>query len=316
MASVGSKRKGRMPEWTIVFDDASSLRSVVEAIAAVMQRVTFRVSKPAGMDTYMLLFDGHDIGYSCALSARIDIDHITFASESVDEFKFCLECKQLMVSIDNPTCSRGKLRIEGYDDATVRLVMQDPEQRSHRDTSDLSTYVDDIEDPEELDDIHFEFTIETDLTKLKEMIKKARKSHAERIQIQIFLNEETPVHRSIVTFTVKGEGYARHSQTFCHEAQRSEDGSLTVRAFADGEFDDEDAVGAEPVFDAVFPVDKIDGFVKILPVRMIRVQVANAKPLVMTHELGGGIMSGAPGSKDRGKSYIQMLVAPLNDDSD
>lgn len=311
---TGSKRKTRTPEWGIVFDDVSGLRSVVDAVAAVMNRVTFRVSKPAGMDNYMLMFDGADMGMSCVVSAQIVIDHVTFASETPpDEFRFCLECKQLIVSIDNPSCARGKLRIEGYDDATVRIVMQDPEQPSHKETSDLNTYVDEMDELDNLDDMRLEYTLETDLSKLKEMIKKARKSHAERIQIQIFLRKETSREFSVVVFTVKGEGYARHSQTFCHETQKGADGSLTIRAFADGEIDEDDTTQMNCVFDAVFPVDKIDAFVKILPVRMIKAQVQNSMPLMMTHEIGGGILGGTPANEETGRSFIRFLVAPLND---
>jgi len=55
--------------------------------------------------------------------------------------------------------------------------------------------------------------------------------------------------------------------------------------------------------------------VKILHVRMIKAQVQNSMPLVMTHELGGGILGGAPAEEEggHGKSFIRFLVAPLND---
>jgi hypothetical protein len=36
-------------------------------------------------------------------------------------------------------------------------------------------------------------------------------------------------------------------------------------------------------------------------------------PLVMTHELGGGILGGASENEDKGKSFIRFVVAPLND---
>lgn len=306
---AGTKRKMRAPVWTIVFEDASALRSVVDAVSSVMNRVTFRVAKPKDADNYMLLFDGTDMGMSCVVSARIVIDHVTFASETPPEqFSFCLECKQLIVSIDNPSCARGKLRIEGNEDATVRIVMQDPDQRSHKEISELNTYVDETDELDDLDDMRLEYTLETDLSKLKEMIKKAKKSHAERIQIQIYLRDEASKQISVVVFTVKGEGYAKHSQTFCHATQKGDDGSLMVRAAADGETDDDDITNMTLVFDAVFPVDKIDAFTKILPVRVIKTQVQNSMPLFMTHELGCNM-----GGDDNTKSIIRFLIAPLND---
>lgn len=309
MSDANKRARRAPPEWTIVFDDASALRGVVDAVAAVMNRVKFRVAKPAGQDCYMLMFDGADMGMSCVVSARLHVDHVTFGSDTpVDEFSFCVECKQLIVSIDNPSCAHGSLRIEGYADATVRVVMQDPEQRSHKETSELNTYVDDME-PVVVDDLKLDIVLETDLNKLKEMIKKARKSHAERIRVQIFLKDEANRQLSVVVYTVNGEGYAKHSQVFCHETQRAEDGSLTVRAAIDGEVDDDDTMGSTPAFDGVFPVDKIEAFVRILPVRMIRAQVQNAMPLVFEHELGGGMLGNASV-----KSSIKFVIAPINDE--
>lgn len=312
------KRKTRSSDWTIVFDDASGMRSLVDAVSAVMNRVTFRVGKPGGVDHYMLMFNGADVGMSCVVSAQIVIDHVTFASESPpDEFKFCLECKQLLVAIDNPSCARGKLRIDGYPDATVRIMMHEPDQSSAKDKSELSTYVDDDGEMDRLGDMRIEYTIEVDISKLKEMIKKARKSHAERIRIQIFLRDDTSKQLSIVVFTVKGEGGAFHSQTFCHETQKGADGSLTIRAFADGEVGldcDDEMDDMNCVFDAIFPVDKIEAFVKILPVRMIKAQVQNSMPLVMCHDLGGGILGGTSENSEKGRSFIRFLVAPLNDE--
>tara|TARA_B110001450_G_scaffold255991_1_gene285020 strand:+ start:5856 stop:6851 length:996 start_codon:yes stop_codon:yes gene_type:complete len=315
--AAGLKRKSRTPVWTIEFDDASSLRSVVDAVAAVMNRVTFRVSKPTDMNAYMLMFDGNDHGMSCVVSARITIDHVFFASNTPPvEFTFCLECKQLLVSIDNPSCARGKLRIESYDDdASVRIVMQDPELCSHMEESNLNTYVDDVEEFGELDDMRLDYTMETDVSKFKEMIKKARKSHAERIRIQLFFPEEGSKLLSVIKFEVKGEGYACHSQTYINETQRGADGSIIVRAFADSavnhtDFDVSDLICA---VDAVFPVDKIEAFIRILPVRMIKVKLENSKPLVMTHELGGGVLGDTSGDGVTCNSFIRFLVAPLND---
>lgn len=304
-APVSRKRTTRTPEWRILFEDASALRGVVDAVSAVMQRVIFKVAKPPNSDTYMLMFDGADVGMTCCVSARLHIDSLTMNGEE-EEFQFCVECKHLSVAIDNPSCAHGSLVMEGHSDATIHIRMQDPEQRSHADCSELSTFVDALKQIE-LNTLDFKLNIEIDLSKLREMIKKARKTHAEHIRIQIFLRDEGTKQQSLVIFSVRGDAY--HCQKFSHETSKDEDGSLRVRAVADGDMHLEEDVDVTPEFEGLFPVEKIDAFIKILPCRMIIAQVMQGMPLMMTHKLGGGVA----GNSATEESRIRFLIAPINE---
>lgn len=306
-AHMSLKRKERTPLWTMVFDDASALRGVVDAVAAVMNRATFKVCREG--DRYFLQFDGADPGMTCIVSARLHIDHVTFSTDNPDEdLSFCLECKQLIVAIDNPSCAHCALRMEGFDER-VRVTMRDPEQCSFKDESEISTFVDATE-PIHPDDIQTDICLELDIAKLKEMIKKAKKSHTEHLRIQIYLVDQGSTQVSVVVISISGETNAYHAQTFCHHTHRGEDGSLTVRAAADGEVEVDDVSGMETAFDGTFPVDKIDAFVRVLPVRMISTRVQTAMPLIMTHELGGGGILGG----DHSKSSVRFLIAPIRED--
>lgn len=298
------KRARASVEWTILLDDASGLRSILDAVQAITQKVFFRVKK---MDeTYMLMFDGADMGMTCCVSARLQVDSVVFARPPEgDEFTFCVDCKQLKISLNNPSCSHGSFSIEYFSDATIHCRMQDPEQKSHEDCSVLNTYVD-VKPSIELDDMTFDIKLEIDLSKLREMIKKARDSHSEHIRIRIFLRTDAARQFSLVIFSSAGDAY--HAQRFSHETSRDEDGSLRVRAVADGEaslFDEDDT----PEYQGVFPVDKIEAFTKVLPCRMIVATVTQGMPLMMTHQLGGGIA--APAANN---SMVRFLIAPINDD--
>ena len=295
------KRPRKQATWTIVFDDASAIRGVVEAVSAIMQRVIFKVARQT--DKYVLMVDGADVGMTCCVSARLQLDRVTFASkETPEEFTFCVECKHVLVAIDNPSCAHGAMIMEGHDDATIHIRMQDPEQRSHEDSSELNTFVDGTP-PVSLSTLDFKMLLEIDLSKLKEMIKKARKSHSEMLRIRIHVTDYGSKQRSLVVFSVKGDAY--HCQRFCHETSRDEDGSLRVRAAADGGNDIQDEEEGEPVFEGVYPVEKIDAFIRILPCRMVVAKVMKSMPLMMTHSLGGG-------SDD--SSHIRFLIAPINED--
>lgn len=293
-------------EWSLLLEDASGLRSILDAVQAITQRVFFRITKVA--DTYMLMFDGADVGMTCCVSARLRIDnvfiHRTEGAEE-GEFTFCVDCKQLKIALNNPSCAHGCFKIEYYSDATIHCRMQDPEQLSHEDCSVLDTYVD-VKTPIELDDMEFDTKIEIDLSKMREMIKKARDTHSEHMRIRIFLRTDGSRQFSLVMFSVKGDAY--HCQKFAHETSRDEDGSLRVRAVADGDasmFEDDD--GAE--YEAMFPVEKLEAFIKVLPCRMIVATVQQSMPLMMTYTLGGGIATG-----EANNSSVRFLIAPINED--
>lgn len=306
-STTRGKRTRNTPEWTILFDSTTALRGVVDAVAAVMQRVIFQVKKPEGSDHYMLMFDGADVGMTCCVSARLRIDTVTFGKEERENFEFCVECKHLQVAIDTSSCAQGSLVMEGHSDATIHVRMQDPKQRSHAEYSELQTFVDGGSEPVKLHDMDFDDKIEIDLCKLRDMIKKARKIHAEHLRIEVYLRDEGPKQLSLVVFSVRGDAF--HETQFLHETSRDEDGSLRVRAAADGEYDLEDvAEHMTPKFQGLYPVDRVDAFVKILPVNMIVASVMQNMPILMTHRLGGGIAS--TGSDD---SHIRFLIAPINE---
>jgi hypothetical protein len=305
MAATGTRKRGRStPDWTIVFDDTVSLRCVVESAAAVMSRVIFKVQKIG--EFYFLTVDGADVGYTCCVSARLQLDNVSFSTPGTEtsEFTFCVDCKQMLYSIDNPSCSHGCLRMEGHtSNATIHLILSDPDQRNSEDCSELSTFVDG-EPAQSLCSLNFSMHLEIDLTKLRDIVKKARKAHAEHLNIRIFTKTRGSKELSLVIFSIKGE--SKHEQKFCNEVKTDEDGSRVVRAAADRlneeVFDTEED---KSVFEGTFPIEKIDAFVKNIPVRMIVAKVDNGMPLMLTHKLGAG--------EDEG-SRVYFLVAPRNED--
>jgi len=152
--STKRKHSPAEPVWRILLDDASGLRSVLDAVQAVTQRVIFKVSRTEG-DRYVLMFDGADPGMTCCVSARLNVDQVVLrgdATQDTEEFQFCVDCRHLQVALDTPSCSHGSLLIEYHDDATIHCRMQDPEQMSHSDEAVLNTYVE-SENPIRLNDL-------------------------------------------------------------------------------------------------------------------------------------------------------------------
>ena len=147
--------------------------------------------------------------------------------------------------------------------------------------------------------------IEIDLPRLREVIKKARAWHSERLRVQIYLRDAGAKQCSLVKFCVEGD--ARYEQSFYNEATRDVDGSLRIRAVNEGEAHERSLGMCAPHFEGVFLLDKIEAFVKILPTRMVFAEVSAGMPIMLWHQLGG--------SADDVYSRIRFLVAPVSDEA-
>ena len=295
------KRPEREPEWSIVLEDASLLRCVVEAVLPVMQRVLFKIAKRD--NRYFLMVDGADQGGHCYVSARLLLDRVVVGDE--DEFTFCVNCKHLKGTIDNTSCAHGSLVLEGRGDK-LRVVVKDPDQPSYEDHSEVSL-LDDSDQPPTLSELDLKMVLEIDVHKLREIVKKASLCHAERMRVRIFVREQGSVQHSLVIFSINGDFY--YSQRFCHVATRDEDGSLRVRVATDGDANNPhlEMKDDECVYEHVFHVDKINNFIKPLPCRMIIGKVHQGYPLMLTHALGG---------TNDDSSHVRFLVAPIREDDD
>ena len=110
--------------------------------------------------------------------------------------------------------------------------------------------------------------------------------------------------RSVVVFSCKGD--PSHEQKFCNETARGDDGSLVVRAAPDGIDELFDLEDAEPIFEDVYPIEKVNAFVSLknLHVGMLLAKASKGMPLMLTHSLNGV-------SDD--SSHVRFLVAPVND---
>lgn len=304
--SVATRKRARDDaDWKITFEDTVSLRCVVESVAAVMSRVTFKVQKVN--EFFYLAVDGADMGYTCCVSARLKLESVTYAQGYTEneEFTFCVDCKQLLYSIDNSMATHAQLCLEGHlEDASVHIVMHDPDSRNTLARATLKTFVD-REEQESLCALDYTTHLEIDLAKLRDMVKTARKAHAEHLNIKIFRKTQGSREISVVTFFVDGE--TSHEQGFCNEILKQDDGSILVRATSDcagHEYMDLDDIPI--IFNGTFPIEKIDAFVKNIHVRMIDARVQNGMPLMLTHQLGSG---------DDDTSHVRFLVGPRNDES-
>lgn len=291
-----------VPDWEIVVYDTGPLAMLVKTVSAVLERnVMFRIDKED--DFYFLMVDGNDPGFSCSLSARLQIDETHFKTDGEAQgARFCVDPKHLLIALDGSSNATSHVKVQAFSqEALVRVVLYDPERKSCEEVSELVTYV--HGDEEQLREFDFLLTLELDLVKLKELIRKARDCKAEKLNIKVDTKQYGATERSRIQFLVSGEMTLK--QRFAHAVHQDEDGSLYVRADDDG-LDDLSHTGWETKLDQTFPVAKIDAFVKNLPNTMVSSNLRNGLPLMIAHKLGGA----------HEMSHLRFFVAPLVDGSE
>ena len=100
MPATSNARKRAKPsavaDWKIVFEEASALKSVVDAASTMGSKVSFNVVKNAD-GVYMLTVDAADAAYSCVLKAKLRIATPTFGRPEYERgnFSFCVECQHV-----------------------------------------------------------------------------------------------------------------------------------------------------------------------------------------------------------------------------
>lgn len=300
-----AKRAREEPEedWSIVFEDVSQLRAVVDACATVTPRVRFKVVRRA--EHHFLEVNSKDVGMTCCITARLALDNVHVKAGGNDEdFSFYVGCSAVSSALCVASCAHFALTMKGFiNEAKIVLTMHDPEERTHEACTEVPLYDEEDHEDSALISMEFNMMLEVEPALLREMIKMARKAHTENVRIRVHLQDVGSKKVSLVIFSIDGD--FKHEQRFCHETARDDDGSTIVRAATDVKHKLLNVASTEPAFEGVFPVEKIDAFLKPLACRMLVAKLNSNWPLLLHHKL----------SASNEESYIDFLVPPLNEEA-
>lgn len=294
------KRNERTPDWEVVLEDASPLKLIVEEVKNVVKRVTLLVVKEG--EQHFLKIETADAAYQSCILVRYHLDTVRVnASNPADEAQqeCCVECDHVLSILSN-LAHHMQLIIEAHGDKVI-FKTKDPDNKSFDGQTQLDTYVD-VDRDLDLFPMDFTMTLEIDLTLFRQMLKQATVAKAEQLTIRVLVQEKGGQRTlSLTHFSIEGD--FQHQQRYCHEVTRGDDGSMVVRAATDSQCDMMDVEECTETYEGVFPIDKIQGFLKPLQCRMLTAKVKSGTPMMFEHRLGG--MSDTD-------SYIRFLVAPIN----
>lgn len=291
-------------DWTVTFDDLASFRVVVDAVAATLQLATFKVKWIPEKEQYVFMADCADVGMICCVSARLYIDpRCVWVRSGAPEVDFCIDSKLLQTAIETNSAQHGALKLKGGSDRVhVELYEGDCDSSECVDEAVLKTLVDGEADTV-IQPLTFATHVEINLQHLRELIKKARKWHAEKLTFCIASFKIGAVEWSKVEMCARGD--ADVFKRFHNPLHREADGS--VRVVADGLREGAGPPRAQvtPIYEGSFPLERIDAFARILCAKKVVAYVKEGMPIMLAHPITGGT--------DQNDSHIRYLVAPVSD---
>lgn len=304
LPSMSNKRRTPTPSWQVQLDDPTPLRSIVDSVANVVHRATFKITQANKQSPFFLKVDTADAGYTSCISVRYQLDQVILSGPD-EEIKFCVDCRFLAPCLSNIR-PEHTLTLEGHEDQgnpTVVLRTRDPDGPSHETNTELNTFVD-------TDEVHMfpmdhNIMLEIDLLMFRNFLKQAQSAKAEHVVIRIYVKESAGKSISYTSFSVQGENF-KHEASFCHEVTRDDDGSMVVRAATDSAHALFDHCELDPIYEGIFPVEKVAGFIKTLQCRMLVAKVKQGMPIMFTHCIGGTTDD---------VSHIRFLLAAINPDT-
>lgn len=289
--------------WSITFDDTSSLKTIFDVIAHVINEVPIHVRNVDGQ--WRLEVNTKDYAVSVWVSVRLVLDNVIAPSTGVDDFT--VDSKVLSYAIESAG-SHNSITFDCHDVGGQTKVLHigiiDADHPKHDNVMKLPILDIIGDDGCAMPGFDVDMTVELDMIKMREIIKKGRRALSEfiRIIVHIFPGGG-PNFPSLTKFVVKGDK-AECEMCFYNKTAEQPDGTRVIYTvtqddtLAEEEFD---GGSGDMVFDNTFPIDKIDVFVKNVTCRLIMAQVRQNMPMVLNYHLGGVTDD---------SSHIRYIVAP------
>lgn len=293
--------------WKIQFDQATGLRTLVDVVSNLLTRISFRILKREKDNTHYLCIDSIDPQHICMIQARLVCDRVEIGDGVVaEDMRFCVESNVFSTLLKN-TPPHYSLHLSVYtSSANVSMDVFEQMSMSHTSFYELPTLVDDSKCVE-LTDMDYKYTIEIDLSTLRQIVKTAMSLHAQHIEFSVHENERTlGTNTTHTMFSIASNGNAQQRQCFHSLVETTHTSSETcvIRAATDssGPPSSNTTCMIEKYVDCFSP-QYLTHFLKSMERQIMTMRLSKDKPLVVNYPLGAD------------ESFICFVLAPKHEDS-
>ena len=292
----------------VTFDCTSSLRTLLEALAAIFSRgVEFKLVRCSdNANEAYLKVEAIDSSQVCIVRASLRCRIIRLDGEpsfTVDAgvLSTCLKSVLAHYSLDLFTTA-------GSSNLTMRLY--ETIARTHVVNFDVATMVTSGVQLPSLNQMEYNYILEFDPTTLRNCIRSCRETHAQDIEFSIRMPKaQHAATTKSMTVTISAEGTSVKQQRVFHsiiDAQRGGQSTVIVtdhdQELAHGDHADD---RMEEVYNGAFSINYLVLFLKSTAIERhhLTARLDKNQPLVFSYPLGS----------DSDDSYIVMILAPKLD---
>jgi hypothetical protein len=296
MPSVKKQKISNDIEWIITFDQTQGLRSLVDVVGNILNRVNFRINADNKKDGFFLCIDSIDPQHICMIQARLSCEK----SEGLKGGEmFCVETRTLNTLLRNVPPHYSLDLIKNKNTADICMRTYETLSNSHETHYELATLVDESETMK-LTDMSYKYTIEMDLTTLRQIVKMSQQLRAEKIEFSVKEPKESKKGVSRTTFCISSSGDATQEHRF-NSATMSEssDDTCIIRAATDST--GPETIAGETLltqYADAFSTEYLNYFLKSMERQIITMKLSPEKPLILHYPLGAE------------RSYICFVLAP------
>lgn len=296
---VAKKAKsGGEVEWKITFDQTQGLRTLVDVVGNILNRVNFRINHDAKKGIYFLCIDSIDPQHVCMIQARLTCEK-TY-NLTGDEM-FCVDTNILNTLLKNVPPHYSLDLIKKSSSADIHMRTYESLSNSHETHYVLSTLVDESETMQ-LSDMSYKYTIEIDLGTLRQIVKMSTQLRASDIEFSVKEPSDSTKGVSRTTFSICSHGDATQEHRF-NSATVTEPGSeeqtCVIRAATDATGPDTvDGEEMDVKYVDAFSTQYLNYFLKSMERQIITMKLSQDKPLILHYPLGAD------------RSYICFVLAP------
>ena len=290
-------------EWKITFDQTQGIRTLVDVVGNILNRVNFRVTYDSKKDTYFLCIDSIDPQHVCMIQARLSCEKI-FNLQGTETF--CVDTTILNTLLKNVPAHYSLDLVKRKSSADIYMRTYESLSNSHETHYILSTLVDDSETMQ-LTDMKYKYTIEIDLGTLRQIVKMSQALRANHIEFAVKEPSESKRGVSRTTFSIASSGDASQEHRFNSATvlePGSENETCVIRAATDST--GPDAVEGESMdtkYSDAFSTQYLNYFLKSMERQIITMKLSQDKPLILHYPLGAE------------RSYICFVLAPKTTES-
>ncbi len=289
-------------EWKITFDQTQGIKTMVEVVGNILNRVNFRINYDNKKDIYFLCIDSIDPQHVCMIQARLTCEKVYNLN---GHETFCVDTNILNTLLKNVPAHYSLDLVKSKKSADIFMRTYESLSNSHEIHYVLSTLVDDSETMQ-LSDIEYKYTIEIDLMTIRGIVKMSQALRANHIEFSVRepVQNKLGISRTIFSITSKGDAIQEHRFNSATVSEPgNEDSTCVIRAATD-------STGPESCSGEKLDIKYIDSFsttymnyfLKSMERQIITMRLSQDKPLILHYPLGAE------------RSYICFVLAPKTND--